>query len=102
MADPLTLGIGAGLMAGGGILSGIGGGRRRREMMLQARLGETAYRELGGQYYNALTPVLQQYMSQRQSTMGVYRASMRQSQMLYRQYFEQARGEYDAGMGRAL
>ena len=102
MADPLTLGIGAGLMAGGGILSGIGGGRRRREMMLQARLGETAYRALGHEYFNELTPVLQQYMSQRQSTMGVYRASMRQSQRLYRQYFEQARGEYDAGMGRAL
>lgn len=97
-----ALAVGAGLMAGGGILSALGAGRRRKEMMLQARLGETAYRQLGGEYYNALTPVLQQYMSQRQSTMGVYRASMRESQRLYRQYFEQARGEYEAGMGRAL
>jgi len=100
MAVPLI--VGAGLMAGGGILSGIGAGRKRREMMLQARLGETAYRELGADYYRALGPVLQQYMGQRQRTLEDYRSNMDFARNRFRNYFNQARTEYSQGMDRAL
>lgn len=98
----LPLLIGGAMMLGGAALNAYGSAQRRRAL---GRLGAAAiaeFRDLGDEYRDLFSPIMQQYSRERANNMSLYREEMARAEQSFSRYFEQARTEYGAGMDRAL
>ena len=100
---PLVVAIvGGALIAGGAAASSAAARSRRSAMRALGRAAIADFRDLGGEYQDMFTPVMDQFTKDRQTNMDLYRAEMQRAEQSFSKYFDQARAEYGAGMDRAL
>jgi len=94
--------IGGGLMAGGAAMGAMGQRARRSALRATSRAAIADFRDLGDEYGDLFSPIMEQYSRERQANMSLYRTEMQRAEQSFSRYFEQARTEYGAGMDRAL
>lgn len=100
MAWPLV--IGAGLMAAGGIASGIGSNARKGALNRLSTALQDQYNLLGKNFSGGFNPIIADYTRARGRNMQLYREEMAQAIGSYTRYFDEARTQYSEGMTRAL
>jgi hypothetical protein len=94
--------IGAGLIAGGGVLGGFGARSKRKALERLGQRAKDEYRGLATEYQGLFEPILQQYSRERETNMALYRTEMSRAENSFSQYFNEARTQYSQGMDRAL